>query len=98
MTPGDEIAFRIAVGVFVLGLAIFAAWKVIDWRAERRRAARFEARRSPVDRPVDEDTVEIKPYVCPSCKRNAGHDDKCYVRRQERRAAEIKIPRKGEPQ
>jgi len=48
VTPADEIAFRIAVGLFVLGLFIFAAWKVIDWRADRRRARRAAAARAAI--------------------------------------------------
>jgi hypothetical protein len=48
VTPGDEIAFRIAVGVFVLGLFIFATWKVVDWRADRRRARRVAAARAAI--------------------------------------------------
>lgn len=90
---GEEIATLATVGTFTFGITTVALWQMEAWLTRQRRKPRFEPPRSPVDKPVDEPTADL---TCPGCHRSNGHDAACYVRRQERRASEITIPRDGE--
>jgi hypothetical protein len=72
-----------------LGVTLLAVgWPGLKPRRGKRRAGRATLQLLPGP-PVASDG-------CPSCNRNAGHDDDCYLQRQIRRAKEIEIPREGE--
>lgn len=48
MTYAERVGLTSASVVLVVGLLIFAAWKVVDWRADRRRARRVAAARAAI--------------------------------------------------
>lgn len=87
-----DIVFA-AFGVLAISvLAVVVISGVVDRQFTARMRPRFEP--SPVDRPVDEPTVDLPVVACPGCGRNAGHNEGC--RGISERAKQIQVPREGE--